>query len=47
MAKNELRFSNKTLDVIAEDCGFESANYFIRIFKKMEELTPDEYRKRW
>lgn len=47
MAKNELRFSNKTLDVIAEECGFDSANYFIRIFKKIEGLTPGEYRKRW
>ena len=47
MAKNELRFSNKTLEVIAEECGFEGANYFIRIFKKVEGLTPGEYRKRW
>lgn len=47
MAKNELRFSNKTLDVIAEECGLENANYFIRIFKKIEGLTPGEYRKRW
>lgn len=47
MAKNELRFSNKTLDVIAEECGLECANYFIRIFKKIEGLTPGEYRKRW
>ena len=47
LAKNELRFSNKTLDVIAEECGFECANYFIRIFKKIEGITPGEYRKRW
>ena len=47
MAKNELRFSNKTLDLIAEECGLECANYFIRIFKKIEGLTPGEYRKRW
>ena len=47
MAKNELRFSNKTMDVIAEECGLETANYFIRIFKKIEGLTPGEYRKRW
>lgn len=45
-AKNELRFSNKTLDVIAEESGFKCANYFIRIFKKIEGLTPGEYRKR-
>ena len=45
MAKNELRFTNKTLDVIAQECGLDSANYFIRIFKKIEGLTPGEYRK--
>ena len=47
MAKKELRFSNKTLDVIAEECGLDCANYFIRIFKKIEGMTPGEYRKRW
>lgn len=46
MAKNELRFSNNTMDVIAEECGLETANYFIRIFKKIEGMTPGEYRKR-
>lgn len=47
LAKTKLRFTNKTLDVIAEECGFECANYFIRSFKKIEGLTPGEYRKRW
>ncbi|MBQ6781681.1 MAG: helix-turn-helix domain-containing protein [Treponema sp.] len=47
MAKNELRFTNKTLDVIAQECGLEEANYFIRVFKKIEGLTPGGYRKRW
>ena len=47
LAKNELRFSNKTLEVIAEECGLREANYFIRVFKKIEGLTPGEYRKRW
>lgn len=47
LAKTELRFSNKTLDVIAEECGFECTNYFIRIFKKIEGFTLGEYRKHW
>ncbi|MCR4743334.1 MAG: AraC family transcriptional regulator [Treponema sp.] len=46
-AKNELRFSSKTLDLIAEECGLEGANYFIRVFKKIEGITPGEYRKSW
>ncbi len=46
-AKNELRFTNKTLDLIAEECGLDGANYFIRIFKKIEGITPGEYRKSW
>lgn len=46
-AKNELRFTGNTLDVIAENCGFKDANYFIRMFKKIEGITPGEYRKQW
>jgi len=47
MAKNELRFTGKTLDLIAEECGFSDSNYFIRMFKKLEGITPGEYRKTW
>lgn len=47
MAKNELRFTGKILDLIAEECGFSDSNYFIRMFKKIEGTTPGEYRKTW
>ena len=30
---------------IAERCGFADANYFSRIFKKLRNMTPNEYRK--
>jgi AraC-like DNA-binding protein len=30
---------------IATLCGFSSTNYFIRIFKKFEKMTPAVYRK--
>jgi AraC family transcriptional regulator, arabinose operon regulatory protein len=46
-AKNDLRFTGKTLEAIAEDSGFKDANYFIRMFKKIEGITPGEYRKQW
>lgn len=33
------------LDFIAQECGFGSAQYFNRIFKKRTGLTPGKYRK--
>ena len=30
---------------VAEQCGFSDANYFTRIFKKINGLSPNEYRK--
>ena len=47
MAKSQLRFTSQTLESIAMQCGFGDANYFIRQFKKIEGLTPGEYRKIW
>lgn len=46
-AKSDLRFTSKTMAAIAEECGFDNANYFIRMFKKVEGITPGEYRKQW
>ena len=33
------------LQEIAEQCGFSDANYFTRTFKKINGLSPNEYRK--
>lgn len=46
-AKKLLRFSNLTIDEIAAECGIEDSNYFSRMFKKIEHLSPGEYRKLW
>ena len=46
-AKKMLRFTDKQIEVIGRDCGFDDANYFSRSFKKVEGISPNEYRKRW
>ena len=46
-SKHLLRFSDFTIEEIALLCGIPDANYFTRIFKKWEGITPGEYRKRW
>lgn len=46
-AKRMLRFSDMTIEKISHECGMNDANYFTRIFKKIEGVTPGEYRKRW
>ena len=38
------RYSNKNITYIANECGFESSSYFIRVFKKMIGTTPMNYR---
>lgn len=46
-AKKLLRFSNDTVGSIANQSGFTDVNYFIRQFKKIEGVSPGEYRKKW
>ena len=46
-AKSMLRFSDESIDSIAISCGFQDAGYFIKVFKKVENMTPLEYRKKW
>lgn len=40
-----LRETNKSIEQIAELCGFSSANYFGLIFKKLRGCSPLNYRK--
>ncbi|MEY8330545.1 AraC family transcriptional regulator [Lachnospiraceae bacterium 48-33] len=46
-SKQLLRFSDMTVEQIAYECGINSPNYFARMFKKIEEISPAEYRKLW
>ena len=44
-AKELLFKSQKSMEDIAELCGFSSANYFSLIFKQKEGISPMQYRK--
>lgn len=46
-AKSLLRFGNASIEEIATLCGFQNSAYFIRVFKKTENMTPLEYRHKW
>lgn len=46
-AKELLRYSNASIEDIAQLCGIDDASYFNKVFKKMEGCTASEYRRRW
>ena len=46
-SKGLLRFTAKTVEEIAYECGMNSPHYFCRIFKKVEGISPSEYRRSW
>ena len=46
-AKEMLRFSKKSVEEIGRACGFQDANYFARCFKRIEGLSPTQYRESW
>jgi AraC-like DNA-binding protein len=46
-AKRLLRFSDWTMEKIGAACGMPDANYFSRVFRKAEGMSPSEYRKQW
>lgn len=46
-AKKMLRHSDAPVYYIAEKVGIDNVSYFIKLFKKYEELTPYSYRNIW
>jgi len=46
-AKQLLRFSDLSMEKIGEACGMPDANYFSRVFRRVEGTSPSEYRKQW
>ncbi|HHV10850.1 MAG TPA: AraC family transcriptional regulator [Clostridiales bacterium] len=40
-----LKSTQISINVISEECGFDSENTFYRVFKKYTGVTPNEYRK--
>ncbi len=47
LAKKLLRFSDYTLEEIAQNCGFYDASYLNRQFKKSEGISASDFRKKW
>lgn len=45
--KEMLRFTNMTTEAISWEVGINGAAYLSRIFKKVEGISPAEYRKQW
>lgn len=46
-AKQLLRFTDMTVDEVGSAVGMGDANYFSRMFRKIEGISPREYRKQW
>lgn len=41
-----LQMTDRTVESVARELGYDAPNYFYRFFKKMTGLTPNEYRRR-
>lgn len=46
-AKQMLRFTDRSVEEIGLECGVGELNYFSRVFKKLEGVSPSEFRKLW
>ena len=45
-AKQLLKKTNKTIEAVAHECGFENVSYFSRTFLSITGVRPGEYRKK-
>lgn len=45
-AKNLLRFRTHSIQQVCYESGFNDVSYFCRLFRKMEGMTPGEFRRR-
>lgn len=45
-ACRRLRYTEKSVHQVAEECGYSSYEYFVRVFKKQMGCTPKEFRDR-
>lgn len=46
-AKRALRFSDESIESIGYNCGLGAPYYFSRTFKRVEGVSPTEFRKKW
>jgi len=46
-AKRMLRFTDKSIEEIGLECGIGELNYFSRVCKKLEGVSPSEFRRVW
>jgi len=46
-SKELLRFTKKTIEDISILCGIPDTNYYAKVFRRVEECSPSEYRKKW
>lgn len=46
-AKELLRFTDMPIEHISQECGMNDANYFSRVFRKVEGTSPGEFRRMW
>lgn len=44
-AKELLTGSDKTIEAVAEECGFCSASYFCKLFKRYEGISPSDFKR--
>ncbi len=46
-AKRLLRFTDDTVEAVGAACGVPDPNYFARLFRRVEGISPRAFRRRW